>query len=411
MDSALPEWYGHDDDALKRIVTTGTIALDANVMLDLYRVGRDQREQILSVLRSVRNRLFVPYQAAFEFQKNRLKVAADSEKFYNALASKLQVTTAQLDQIQDPKIREQVREAAESAHKDLAEALKKIQDEHIISFGDVRRNDPVRAALDEILADESIGQKPSDTELAERKKTANQRIEDRRPPGYADAKNKEDPTGDYLVWAELLDHMRGASRPLLFVTSDDKEDWTSVVSNRKIGPRPELRAEMHAESPHHPYHHVTLAAFLALAKKFLDAAVEESTIDTVDKIARPVKDDQIFLSGAAPKFDPALFDSVRRSLDSTENDWLAEAKFRNWARHNRDYEREWEFVTSILSDPKFRSTLSDARKQELTTTARFLAVLKSFMEEEQNRAGLNDTDAEVTDSPTSDQDGSKEPDD
>ncbi|MDT5078219.1 MAG: hypothetical protein QOJ80_2856 [Mycobacterium sp.] len=39
MDSILPEWYRHDDEALATIVTTGTIALDANVMLELYRVG------------------------------------------------------------------------------------------------------------------------------------------------------------------------------------------------------------------------------------------------------------------------------------------------------------------------------------------------------------------------------------
>jgi hypothetical protein len=45
MKSILPEWYQHDDKTIEMIVKTGTIAFDANALLDLYRVNRGMRAE------------------------------------------------------------------------------------------------------------------------------------------------------------------------------------------------------------------------------------------------------------------------------------------------------------------------------------------------------------------------------
>jgi hypothetical protein len=88
----------------------------------------------------------------------------------------------------------------------------------------------------------------------------------RIPPGYADEKKKDDPTGDYIIWSELLSHAKTSKRPLLFVTGDKKEDWyRPTVRGRSIGPRVELIAEMRDASECQLYHQVPLDLFLYLA--------------------------------------------------------------------------------------------------------------------------------------------------
>lgn len=77
MRQELSEWYELGDDDLKRVLQEGTVALDANALLDLYRIGQKLRDRVLTVLGNplIKPRLFVPYQAALEYQDNRLNVA------------------------------------------------------------------------------------------------------------------------------------------------------------------------------------------------------------------------------------------------------------------------------------------------------------------------------------------------
>ncbi|MBF9522605.1 hypothetical protein HA136_16815 [Mycobacteroides chelonae] len=69
MREAFNEWYYPGDDEIAHIVRVGTIALDANVLLDLYRVGSGRRQEILTALEKIGDRLFVPHQAAYEYQR------------------------------------------------------------------------------------------------------------------------------------------------------------------------------------------------------------------------------------------------------------------------------------------------------------------------------------------------------
>jgi hypothetical protein len=376
MKSILPEWYGHDDETLEQIVKTGTISLDANVMLDLYRVGSDQREQILEAIRGVQDRLFIPYQAAFEFQKNRLKVAADSEKHFKDLASGLEITESQLNQIRDPKVRASVEELSTKAQKGLAKALDALRSEHFISFEEVRIDDPVRRALDEIIGASSIGKKPPDATLAERRKFAQKGIDDRTPPGFADVKGKDDPLGDYLLWAELLDHMRGATQPLLHVTNDAKEDWWHIQSGHTIGPLPGLLAEMYDASAAHPYHQVKLGSFLALAKEYLAATVDDSTIEAVESINKPARIiDSQAMAQMYPDLAPSALETARKTIVSAlESYRKTNPEF--WADLNTEIKRQnYRIATSILLDPDFQDRIEQARRKEL---AAFSTVLGSF---------------------------------
>src|SRR4051812_6507029 len=64
-----------DEDLLA--LKTPTYVLDSNVLLHLYRYSDPVRQQFLELLGSVQKQLFIPYQVALEFHRNRAGVIAD----------------------------------------------------------------------------------------------------------------------------------------------------------------------------------------------------------------------------------------------------------------------------------------------------------------------------------------------
>ncbi|MBB5914913.1 hypothetical protein BJY24_003780 [Nocardia transvalensis] len=275
------------------MVETGSISLDANVLHHLYRLGDQQRQQVLSALAapSIRDRLWLPYQVGLEYQRNRLSNAHDQSRVYTELAEETAKHGRQLkakfeQQISDPRVRRIPVEKLEKLIASLSEELSKLAKEHVIDFKTISDGDPVRAALDALFnTPDKIGKKPSEEILRERVAEASKRYTKRTPPGYKDAEGankKIRPEGDYLIWCELLDFAESSSRPLLFVTNDEKEDWYRKGPDDKIlGPRPELRSEM-ATKTEQPYHQTTLTGFLRLTERYLDIKVDEATIKQVD---------------------------------------------------------------------------------------------------------------------------------
>jgi hypothetical protein len=217
------------------------------------------------------------------------------------------------------------------ANYSFAGKLNALQQKHFHNYDKVRDNDPVRDALDALLANGSLGTKPAPDVIEARRKEAKRRVEAKIPPGHADAK-KEDPTGDYLLWSELVEHIEHCGRPMLFVTNDEKEDWYYKINGQRIGPRPELRAEMYAASPDHAYHHVPLGGFLQLAKEHLHAEVEDETIEIVERTAREseiyaersrLNDWQAIMRPAfkADWYDPDRFPALRNFGDIVPTDY------------------------------------------------------------------------------------------
>jgi hypothetical protein len=214
------------------------------------------------------------------------KVAKDIEK-----AAQEALTTA-LQPIRDQEVREEIQDAFKGSFDTFKSRYAALRRSHILDLKEARTKDPVRDELDRLLRGSRLGKKPSAKKLEERREEAQTRIDHARPPGHADAKNKPDACGDYLIWAELLDHAKKADRPILFVTNDSKKgDWFLNIHNRTMGPLPELVAEMAEVLPNHRYHQVGLGSLLELTNKHLDTSVSEGTIDTV-RVLKHDQDDQ-----------------------------------------------------------------------------------------------------------------------
>ncbi|GEM_PF-6530489 len=279
MKDLFREWYEPDDDELASFITEGRIALDTTVLFSLYRVNAPQRKQVLDVFAEVAERLWIPYQVGLEYQRGRLdRIREQSDAYGEVSAAVDGVRKAATKVLRDKEIRAQVVERISAFEEEIGGLLDELQETHSVDKKTARHDDPVRNSLDDIFTADRVGSMPVD--LEDRKKRALERIELKTPPGYKDAK-KGDPTGDVLIWFELLDMGAKATQPVLFITDDVKEDWYRKVNGEIVGPLTELRLEW-ATRAQVPYHQTTLGSFLFHAKELLKSDIDDDTISGVN---------------------------------------------------------------------------------------------------------------------------------
>jgi len=70
-------------------------ALDANVLLDLYRYSESTRDELLEIFEELGGRIWIPHQAALEFARNRPKVISDQADLYDRALSVIQALKEQ----------------------------------------------------------------------------------------------------------------------------------------------------------------------------------------------------------------------------------------------------------------------------------------------------------------------------
>ncbi len=345
MRKAVLEYIDYTENEIAEFVTEAIIVVDTNVLLDLYRVSADQREQICGALELVGDRLWLPHQVALEFHRNRLDVVAAEIAKYEKAAQGFTESLRKgggIDDFRDPDIKASIQKALSSAEKKFRRDFAKLRAEHVIDWEVARSNDPVLNRLDGVYANpEQIADKPDAVVIEKRKAEALKRFkaDPPVPPGYEDFGKKDEPTGDYLIWAEMIDHAKEAERPLLFVTRDTKPDWFRIAKQYTIGPRPELRAEF-LKCAEQRYHQTTLKSFLWLANKHLNAQVSESTIDVVAEEVRSI-----------PPFTTiASFPSA--SVGLTDSRW--QEVLRAASHVNDDRWRNIMQAASGMNDPKIQ---------------------------------------------------------
>lgn len=243
------KWYFPiSEDELNDIWGDGLLTVDANVLLDLYRYHESTRNTLIESLKDFNGRLWLSNQAAEEFIRNRTGVIVSSEKTFREakgevekFRNSLESTISQLkgnriipDEIADGLI-EKINPAIDEALEQITESKS--------SYPKYLNDDPILEQLMEMF-DEAVGPAYSEEEIPELIKEAENRIENKIPPGYMDD-NKDDNRqyGDYFLWRQILDKSKSDGTSIIFVTSERKEDWWEKISGKTIGPRPELLRE------------------------------------------------------------------------------------------------------------------------------------------------------------------------
>lgn len=276
----------------ERVLKDGMVVMDTNAILNLYRYTNEARKELFEVLRSLRERLWVPDQVAREFWRNREAAASDLDYFGDELVEELQEARLQIERSlrtwanRVALQREHLQALLDSLDPAFRPVLDKVQDIAGSRSEGRSRNtyeDPVLLELQDVL----VGKVGEPMEAAEHEEAITEglrRVEAKIPPGYKD-KKKEDrrAAGDYLVWAQTVKEARNRRCEVLLITGDVKEDWWRKESGEIRGPRLELAKEFYSAVGHRLYM-LRPPRFLELAREVLNISVANETIDDASRV-------------------------------------------------------------------------------------------------------------------------------
>lgn len=280
-------YYRPSEQKFDEIWKTGTIALDANVLLNLYRYSIDTRDRLISILKEFEPRLWVPHQAALEFHKNRIPVIFEQLDAYEKIESILKANKTDLEKrLSDFKRHPIIRidTLANRLEKGFESALKSIN-EHRLKHPPTDEDSILNTITE--LFDGRVGAPYTEEQLAKIYKEGELRYSKLTPPGYKDAQTKKDDGkfGDLIIWLQMIDYAKQTKSPIILVTDDVKEDWWLRINGKTIGPRPELINEMQKEASVEFYIYKT-DQFMEHSNKLIKKTISSAALDEVREVRR-----------------------------------------------------------------------------------------------------------------------------
>lgn len=255
MRNAFSGRYRPTQEEFDQLWDEGLFVFDANVLLNLYRYSPKARDQLISVLRALSERSWLPHQAAEEFMERRLDVIQNRRKSYQELQNSLRKALADVDS--------KVGDLHRDSEVELAEPLNKVHGSFEALIDQVRSmegrvpgetnsvdDDEVWATVEKIF-NGRVGSGYTSERVQEIYKEGEHRYTYRIPPGYEDEQkdrgsvegDQERRFGDLLLWYQALDKAKETQQPVVLITDDRKEDWWWKAHGKTIGPRPELIEE------------------------------------------------------------------------------------------------------------------------------------------------------------------------
>ena len=285
MKSSFSWYFPVSDDERKKIWNTGVLTVDANVLLDLYRYHENTRNSLLTCIESFKGRLWISRQAAAEFFRNRSRVIVSSSKGFNQATDELnklrKAVSAAMEQLQGNRL------ISNEITDKLNAALSDVLDEAGTSITEAGNKHPNYLLGDPILDKlltlflGAVGEPFSEEQLKTLRSEADARKKNKIPPGYLDDdKDADRPFGDFFLWRQLLDHAKKIAQPMIFVTSERKEDWWERHAGQTVGPCLELLQEADEYSGQRVLIYQT-DRFLELALQRTGKEVDASAVEEI----------------------------------------------------------------------------------------------------------------------------------
>src|SRR5216683_7745877 len=90
MRKLFPGYYGLSDEQLSDLWEKSIFVFDTNILLHIYRYKPETRERFFfEILEKLKSRIWIPYQVAHEFQKQRLAVMEEQANAYDEVTDLL----------------------------------------------------------------------------------------------------------------------------------------------------------------------------------------------------------------------------------------------------------------------------------------------------------------------------------
>ena len=291
MKNKFFEYYAPTDEQIKNIWTNGIIVLDTNMLINLYRYTEKTRNDLFGVLEHYKDRIWIPYQVALEYHRNRISVINKLEVAYNQIVSRIEAENNKF--INSLKLDDFKRHPCidiDSIKKTLLNGVDNI-------IGNLRQQGddyPNYINEDEILEKvtnlfaNNVGDDFSEDELTKIYKEGKVRYQFQIPPGYKDYDEKKNSGdrrlyGDLIVWNQIIVEASSSCKDIVFVTDDLKEDWWIKECGKTFGPRSELIKEFNEKTGRKILMYKA-DRFLKYAKDKMAVAVEKGTIEEIKSI-------------------------------------------------------------------------------------------------------------------------------
>ena len=287
MRSAFYEYYSLSKKEVDRLWVEGTIVFDTNVLLGLYRLSKDSRDEILRVMDGYKNRLWIPNQVGFEYHENRLENAMNPIDAVRGLEKKAVDFEKSIKSYYSSNPYVDFKKFEKTLNS-LKTRFANLATEWMKSCPNPVKDDAILDSLTNLF-DGKVGSEYDEKRISEVYKIGIDRYDKKIPPGYKDKDKPFDRQryGDLIIWFQIMDYSRTANKDIIFVTDDVKEDWWASYKDDKLGPRRELIHEFRKEPGGHIIWFYTAERFLSFAKDKKGASVKSKTLD---EIKRPTMD-------------------------------------------------------------------------------------------------------------------------
>ena len=219
-------------DEIDAALREAVVAVDANVLLNLYRYRPQTSQDLIKTLKSLGDRLVVPHQALREFWRRRQRSQDSPGGATKAVSDALDKSGRSICDALNAWAR-----AVGADDREVSSLVDRVDDFLSGLKGEVqvsqdasrqRGGDPISEQLEDDAR--RTGHPTSDYRgLGHLYCRGQPPIKDKQPPGYMDADKQggdlpEGGAGDYLLWYEATRYAQKQRRDLLIVTNDQKPD-------------------------------------------------------------------------------------------------------------------------------------------------------------------------------------------
>lgn len=284
MKDLFPGYYRKTDSEIRRIWENGLILFDANVLLNLYRYSDSTRETLLELIGKFSKQIFLPYQSALEYNRNRYEVIAAQEKAYNEFLNKIFQIQKDLQSTSQPPF------LSANIDRDLNDVFQKVRSEvedSIKKYSQYLQNDPIYEKLSNLFKDKITS--PFDEKmLSDIYKEGEKRYEMKTPPGFEDEKTKDGTRkyGDLIVWKQVIQVAIEKKKDIILVTDERKIDWWWIIKDgRNMGPRQELVEEIKKEA-NVEFYMYSSERFLSYGQTFLKEQISQKALDEINAMKK-----------------------------------------------------------------------------------------------------------------------------
>lgn len=287
MKDLFPGYYSPTEDEYQKLWRTGIFIFDTNFLLDLFRYSDLTSEYLITIIQTLSERIWIPYQVSKEYHKNLNTTISGQVRKYEDTLNTLTLFKKQIDEKRShPFLSEQL-------HSEIGEFCKKVDHELKSKKDDVKKlliDNPIKLKLADLLSGK-IGTQLTAQELSKIYEEGETRYSNNTPPGYQDKKKPiPERYGDLIVWKEILKYHSQIQVPIVFVTNDKKEDWFSEEMGLTIGPRPELIDEF-KKTRNDLISIYRTDQFINLTNKYLQTPINTAAVQEVTEILSERIDD------------------------------------------------------------------------------------------------------------------------